>query len=63
MSQTAHIVSLTEFLTRRAIMDMRARGTQRQFIWGVPGLGASVVLGFRPAKSELAGAKTAQGSR
>jgi len=63
MSQTAQIVSLTEFLTRRAIMDMRARGTQRQFLWGVPGNGASVVLGFRPAQSESARLSSAQRSR
>lgn len=51
MSHTAQIVSLTEFQSRRAVMEMRSRGAPRQFLWGLPGM--TMVLGFRPAGSAL----------
>ncbi len=48
MSHTAQIVSLTEFQSRRAVMEMRSRSTPRQFLWGFPGM--TMVLGFRPRR-------------
>lgn len=49
MSHTAQIVSLTEFQSRRAVMEMRSRSTPRKFLWGFPGM--TMVLGFQPAGS------------
>lgn len=49
MSQLASITSVTEFQARRAVREMRSRTAPRRFLWNVPNLGLTVVVGFRPA--------------
>lgn len=64
MSQSASITSATEFLARRAVREMRARSAPRRFLWNVPNLGMSVVVGFRPAAPcARAEARCAQSAR
>lgn len=53
MSQSASVISSTEFQARRAVRDMQARGAARRFVWQVPNLGMAVIVGFRPAGCAL----------
>lgn len=63
MSQSAIVTSVTEFQARRAVRDMQARRAPRHFVWNVPNLGVSLLVGFRPAGSGAQATWNAQAGR